>query len=112
MFNSVQYVRDLCKQRNIAIARLEKDCGFSNGYLNSKKQSKLPYDRAVIIAEYLNVPAEEILNGPTLKKESPSEFELTEGEKAFIELLRKLPPEDRLASFEDALIRYKKVSAD
>lgn len=112
MFNSIQYVRNLCKQKDIAIARLEKDCGFSNGYLNSKKQSKLPYDRAVKIAEYLDVPVEEILSGPSAKKESPSEFELTEGEKAFIELLRKLTPEDRLASFEDALIRYKKVSSD
>ena len=91
MFNSVQYVRDLCKQKDIAVARLEKDCGFSNGYLNSKKQTKLPYDRAVKIAEYLDVSAEEILNGPKAKKESPDELVLTEGEKKLIQLLRKFP---------------------
>lgn len=68
MFNSVQYVRDLCKERKIAISQLEKDCGFANGYLNPKKMSKIPYDRAVIIAEYLGISAEEILNGPERKK--------------------------------------------
>lgn len=64
MFNSVQYVRDICKQRKIAIAQLEKDCGFANGYLNPKKISKISYDRAKIIAEYLNIPIENILDGP------------------------------------------------
>lgn len=106
MFNSVLYVRSLCKQKNIAVARLEKDCGFSNGYLNSKKQSKLPYDRAVKIAEYLGVSADDILNGPTAKKESPSEFALTEGEKAIIELLRKLPAEDRASVIENVVVKY------
>jgi len=68
MFNSVQMVRDLCKARNIPIAKLEKDCGFSNGYLNPKKMSKIPYDRAVVIAEYLGVSANLILTGAESKK--------------------------------------------
>ena len=68
MFNSVQYVRDLCKERKIAISQLEKDCGFANGYLNPKKISKISYDRAVVIAEYLGISAGEILNGPETKK--------------------------------------------
>lgn len=68
MFNSVQIVRDLCKARNIPIAKLEKDCGFSNGYLNPKKMSKIPYDRAVVIADYLSVSADLILTGEEIKK--------------------------------------------
>ncbi|MBQ6852413.1 MAG: hypothetical protein IJO04_05225 [Oscillospiraceae bacterium] len=68
MFNSVQLVRDLCKTRNIPIAKLEKDCGFSNGYLNPKKMSKIPYDRAVVIAEYLRVSVDLILTGEENKK--------------------------------------------
>ena len=69
MFNSVQLVRDLCKDRNIPIAKLEKDCGFSNGYLNPKKMSRISYDRAVVIAEYLGVSADLILTGEENKKE-------------------------------------------
>lgn len=64
MFNSVQYVRDLCQQLKIPISKLEKDCGFSNGYLNPKKMSKIPYDRAVLIAQCLKVPVSDILEGP------------------------------------------------
>ena len=68
MFNSIQYVRDICKQRGIAISQLEKDCGFSNGYLNPKKMTKLPYDRAQTIAEYLGISAEVILTGEETEK--------------------------------------------
>lgn len=64
MFNSIQYVRDICQQRKIPISQLEKDCGFSNGYLNPKKVTKIPYDRAKIIAEYLQITVDSILNGP------------------------------------------------
>lgn len=68
MFNSVQYVRDICKERKMPISQLEKECGFANGYLNPKKMSKISYDRAVMIASVLGITAEEILNGPENKK--------------------------------------------
>lgn len=68
MFNSVQYVRDVCKERKIAISQLEKECGFANGYLNPKKMSKITYDRAIVIADYLGISVEDILNGPESKK--------------------------------------------
>ena len=68
MFNSVQYVRDICKERKIAISQLEKECGFANGYLNPKKMAKISYDRAITIADYLGISAEDILNGPENKK--------------------------------------------
>lgn len=63
MFNSVQCVREICQERKIPISQLEKDCGFSNGYLNPKKMSKIPYDRAKVIASYLNVSVDVILTG-------------------------------------------------
>lgn len=68
MFNGVQYVRDICKAKGIAISQLEKECGFSNGYLNPKKMTKIPYDRAIVISEYLNIPVTSILEGPDSKK--------------------------------------------
>lgn len=71
MFNGVEYVRKLCKDRKIAVSKLEKDCGFSNGYLNPKKVSKIPYERAVLIAKYLNVNVDDILNGPNSNSENP-----------------------------------------
>lgn len=67
MFNSVEYVRTICRQRGIPVSALEKDCGFSNGYLNPKKLTRLPYDRAVVIAEYLGLSPEQILTGEETK---------------------------------------------
>lgn len=68
MFNSVEFVRNLCRERKIPIAKIEKDLGYGNGYFNAKKQSKIPYDRAVEIAEYLSVSPELILTGQQNKK--------------------------------------------
>lgn len=67
MFNGVEFVRNLCRQRNIPIATLEKDCGFANGYLNPKKIAKVPYDRAVVIANYLGISVDLILTGEETK---------------------------------------------
>ena len=63
MFNCVEYVRQLCREKGIPVSQLEKECGFSNGYLNPKKMAKLPYDRACVIADYLAVPVEQVLTG-------------------------------------------------
>ena len=81
MFNSIQYVRDICKQRKIPVSRLERDCGFANGYLNPQKLQKLPYDRAVIIARYLGLSAGLLLTGedssaPPAQKKAISDAEL------------------------------------
>lgn len=72
MFNSVEFVRALCQERKIAISKLEKDLGYGNGYFNAKKQAKIPYDRAVEIAEYLSVSPELILTGKETEK-APTE---------------------------------------
>lgn len=71
MFDSVQFVREICEERNIPISTLERECGFSNGYLNPKKLKKLPYDRAAAIGEYLGISAERILTG-TEQKNAPA----------------------------------------
>lgn len=72
MFDSVQLVRDICEKRGIPISKLEKECGFGNGYLNNKnrKIKKMPYDRAQIIGNYLGISAEYILTGEKNKKAS------------------------------------------
>lgn len=56
----VELVRSVCKEKKIPIARLERELGFSNGYLNMKLK-KIPYDRAVQIAKYLNIDVNLIL---------------------------------------------------
>ena len=83
MFNSVQFVRDLCQKNKVSVAKLERDCGFSNGYLNPKKMSKLPYDRALAIAQYLNVPVDLILTGEENAPTETSERKFKDDEIMF-----------------------------
>lgn len=72
MFNSIQYVRDICKQRKLPISKLERDCGFANGYLNPQKLQKLPYDRAAAIARYLDLSLDYLLTGEE-RKDTPAD---------------------------------------
>jgi len=66
--DSVERVIAICKERGIAISRLEKDCGFGNGYIRGLREGKFPANRLYKIADYLNVPADYLLTGelPTL----------------------------------------------
>ena len=57
----VEFVREECKRRGISITQLEKDLGFSNGYLNPKKNNGITYPRAKMIAEYLHTDIKPIL---------------------------------------------------
>jgi len=52
MTTGVLYVREVCRESKIPVSTLEKECGFSNGYLNPKKQIKIPYDRAMQISTF------------------------------------------------------------
>ena len=87
MFNSVEYIRSVCRQRKIPICQLEEACGFANGYLNPKKLKKLPYDRAVSIANYLNISVNMVLTGEEEQKENPGTIAGTEVDEVTMELL-------------------------
>lgn len=92
MFDSVKFVRDLCKEKNIPISTFEKECGFSNGYLNPVKLKKIPYDRAVIMAERLGITAQEILEGPAEKEKptSVSESGIEESREQFMKAAEEM----------------------
>jgi transcriptional regulator with XRE-family HTH domain len=54
--NSVSRVKALCKERKIAISRLERELGFANGYIGQLRKGTFPNDRLQKIADYFNVP--------------------------------------------------------
>ena len=51
--NCVERVKQICKERKIPISKLEKDLGFSNGYVGQLKKGSFPAERLSKIAEYL-----------------------------------------------------------
>lgn len=71
---SVEIVKNICKERKIPISKLEKDLGFSNGYISQLKKGVFPADRLKKIADYLDTSIEYLMTG---KNSSPYKAELT-----------------------------------
>ena len=61
--NSVELVKKICNERKIPISRLERECGFSNGYIRKLQEGKFPSDRLLKIAEYLGLPLSYLMTG-------------------------------------------------
>jgi len=59
--NAVELVKRVCKEKGISIAKLERDCDFSNGYIAKLKGDSFPVDRAKKIADYLGLDVEILL---------------------------------------------------
>lgn len=69
MSTMVEKIRAVCKEKGVKITKLEKDLGFSNGYLNPKKIETIPYERASMIAAYLGIDLNIIF--PTAQPATP-----------------------------------------
>ena len=61
--NSVDRVKKICKDRKIPISKLERELGFSNGYISQLRKGVFPADRLVLIADYLQVSADFLITG-------------------------------------------------
>lgn len=94
--NSVDRVKAICKERKIAISKLEKDLGFSNGYISQLRKGTFPADRLVLIADYLSVSTDFLMSGEE-KKNPLDKPEPTEREMRILEALRSKTPEEQKA---------------
>ena len=90
--NTVERIKSICKERKIAISKLEKECGFSNGYIGQLKKGTMPDDRLRIVSEYLKIPALELSTGkkPDIPDIEPEYLEL-------MELYGKLKEEQKIS---------------
>lgn len=68
---SVERVKAICKERKIAISRLEKDLGFSNGYIGQLKKGVFPDDRLKMIADYFGVSVNYLMTGKENESSDP-----------------------------------------
>ena len=59
----IDRIRIECKKKGVAISRLEKSCGFANGYIRNLREGKMPADRLQKIADYLGVSYKYLLTG-------------------------------------------------
>ena len=64
--NTVERIKSICKERKIPISSLEKNCGFSNGYIGQLKKGTIPDDRLQKISAFLNLSIEYLMTGTTV----------------------------------------------
>lgn len=74
--NSVERVKKLCKENKIPISKLERDLGFSNGYIGQLRKGVFPDDRLAKIAEYFGVSVDYLMTGETINTNNPKISEL------------------------------------
>lgn len=97
----VDRIKDICKERKIAISRLEQALGFSNGYIRSLKNGMLPADKLRNVADYLEVSLDLLMTGEESNKDVKNiEYDWIINQEHIIE---KLTPSNR-----DALAQYAK----
>lgn len=51
----------LCKERNVSVARLEKECGFGNATIRGWAVSSPSINRAQRVAEFFNISIDELI---------------------------------------------------
>ena len=81
--NSVERVKAICKERKIPISKIEKDLGFSNGYIGQLRKGSFPADRLALIAEYLDVSTDYLLTGNEKTPDDEVERRFNDGEILF-----------------------------
>ena len=73
--NTVERLKSILKERKIAVSKLERECGFANGYISQLRKGSIPDDRLKIIADYLEVSSYYLTTG----KEFSSDYTLQLG---------------------------------
>lgn len=95
--NSVEMVLNILKERNIPVSRLERECGFSNGYLKQLKKGSIPAGRLMQIANYLSVDFKSLLpmpDEPDSEKKTAAQMGdgLSDDQLELISIIRDLDP--------------------
>ena len=87
---AVERVKQVCKDRTIPLAHVERACGFANGYISGLKKGTIPFDRIEKIADYLGVTADWILRGDDASA-SAETAQITSDEHELVTLYRNAP---------------------
>ena len=117
-------IKNLCKEKGITIARLEKELGFANGTIASTKSNNMRSDRLKAIADYFHVSMEYLLTGKTDEELFEEVWRENEANRAFyqdentllleeaahLSILRLLPKDKRqeVYSYAEFLLEQEK----
>lgn len=95
--NQVEKVKKMCKERGVRISKLEKDLGFSNGYIGQLKRGTFPADRLEKIASYFRVDYHYFLDDVS---DPAAAAGLSDDETELLRLFRLLNSDGRAQALE------------
>lgn len=112
----------LLKSRGITGAKMCQDLGMSKSFMTELRKGRaksIKLETAQKIASYFGISVDELYGNEETKKDptaqggeaaqNPSdELELTEGEVAWIKLMRRFPPEQKAILLERILTELEK----
>lgn len=121
--NSVERVKALCKERKIPISKLERDLGYSNGYIGQLRKGTFPDDRLKEIAQYLSVSIDYLMTGKEANggetyyfndetREIAQEIFENPDLRSLFDMSRKMPPERLKAHIEFIEKLYKQEKGE
>lgn len=95
----------LCKEAEISSAKVLTSLGISTSMTTNWKKGAIPNGETLCkLADYFDVSTDYLLGRSKIKKpiepdelDLPDDIKLSEGDKFVLSLLRKQPPEKRLA---------------
>lgn len=106
--DQVKRIKEICYEKNISIAALEKKCNFANGYFGKLRKGQLPIDKLKIVANVLNVPFISFL-----ETEISATEQLSEQEMILIDCFRKEQSNDgMLHKFVELAIKAKLLDSE
>ena len=97
-----QRIKIAREQRNMTLEEVAKLCETTKQTIfkyENEIVTNIPYDKIVLLSKALDV-SPSYLFGWDEKKDSPSELQLTEGEKLMLEVFRLIPEEQQRVFLE------------
>ena len=92
--STVDRIRLLANAQGLSLPALEMKLNLGNGTISRWSKCSPNTDKLARVADYFHVSLDYLL-GRFEKENSPSELELTEGEKDLLELFRLIPEDQQ-----------------
>jgi len=121
---SVEKVVSILKYRKIPVSKMERECGFGNGYIRQLKKGSIPAGRLAKMAEYLDIPFKYLLPDSeesfdpsifdTIKAATQTDDGIDENKRLLIQLFDYLPADRQEAVIRQLqeIVRLQKAQDD
>lgn len=101
-----QRIKAAREQKDMTLDEVAKRCKTTKQTIfkyENEIVTNIPYDKIVMLSKALDVSPSYLFGWDEEKKSSPDELQLTEGEKALIKLLRRVPAAEQPIVIEKIL---------